>query len=729
MNLFSRWGRTRRLSRPQPLTWTEPSAAPSAPALPSNRNAAFAAPAAADGSRGTFASCGSGTRACVPDPTDELARLMEPTPDLQQLASYRYDEDPRYRERLDDALCLWLTSACADDAGAEMRFDLGADGVRVAFGPAETLTALIPESAWNRIDSACDAPVPAAHAALITGEPCRAPWDALAAWRPASTVCVRVRVWSAGDDAAADRLAALAAADAWLEQAHRTKTVGNETSTLRNPAASAWQARLEQERARVAHAQGMCRIAVLVAAHDARDLDYVSALLMGSMAHGADGAPAPQRRALVRSSSGWRVDGAAHSVTALITFDGALALLRPPTEATAGLTVVNASVGPAARRTFATTGTAAIDTEPSIALGTYETGPSCRIPTGRFAAHVAVTGMPGMGKSSCTSMLLRQLMAQGVHVTVLEPSKCEYQRLLAGAGAFRAHGAGRGMAPLAMNPLAPDPGVRPGLWLQSLVGCMSSALGLDEDPLPLYCEGLLRRLFRRFHIDLEQPADPHTTWPTVQDLLAEVRPYVEKECLASPEIKANVLGALTLRCQHLADEPVFRTQRGLMATDLTAANHVLRLADLGEEAGVFAGMVLLARLAACLPMAEQRPLHTVIALEEAHVLLEDPDTGEPTRFARLYSRLLAESRSAGIGFITVDQRPALLPEGVFSNSVTRICFASTHQRDREAAARSLGLTAFQEQRLGSLPPGQAVVASAGSMGADVVHIATEPRKG
>ncbi len=203
-------------------------------------------------------------------------------------------------------------------------------------------------------------------------------------------------------------------------------------------------------------------------------------------------------------------------------------------------------------------------------------------------------------------------------------------------------------------------------------------------------------------------------WPTAGDLLRAVEPYVRAECLASAEIQANVRGALTLRARALSDTPALNAEHGLLARDLMGGNHVIQLAQLGDEVGAFAGMVLLARLLRASRDLGARPLHTVLIVEEAHALLTDRRTGETTLFGRMYEQALAELRASGIGIVTVEQRPSLLPAGVLANSVTRVCFASAHAHDREAVGKALGLTDYQQRLIGSLEPGTALVATAGS---------------
>lgn len=91
-------------------------------------------------------------------------------------------------------------------------------------------------------------------------------------------------------------------------------------------------------------------------------------------------------------------------------------------------------------------------------------------------------------------------------------------------------------------------------------------------------------------------------------------------------------------------------------------------------------------------------------------------------FSRVYESALAEMRASGIGFITVDQRPSLLPSGVLANSVTKIAFASTHGEDRSAIGSALGLSDEQVRRFGGLREGEALFSTAGSEGAGVVRL-------
>lgn len=784
------WFRThRRLSRPAPLAWagadasraaqqrdTAPgalaglfpagstSADPVGLANPTGgkRTLARGCQAADPHALAGTAPAGSSPAAGAAGAADELAALITPLPQATRLLSYRYDEDTRYREKLDRAFELWLAAALAEGAGAsggaELCLELSQGAVSLSYAPAQTLAAQLANGRWVPAAASSasgqwgdeptptatsHAPAPAAalaHAALVSGEPERPVWDALLAPGVVEgPVRVRVVVRPLPPARAATQAARLAGAEAALEHRHITRTMGTTARTIKDPAAAALQARLAQERNRLLAADGLARCCLVIEAAQPNDLEAACSLMLGAMARTAsDGSPLPppQRVDLVPAGNAASAASRFHlptsagsaeprSLFAVVDLPRLSRFLEPPTTPVAGLSVENVSVGPAARHPFATSGWDGAAGEPAIELGTLASGVPCRIPIGRLSSHAVVTGMPGMRKSTCTAGIARQLIRAGIRVTVLEPSKCEYQRLLADAAPLRVYGAHEGCAQLGVNPFAVDPGIRPRTWIELVSGCLVSALGMEEQPLPLYLENLVRRLYRKHGIPLDEPARANTDWPTVPEFRDEVEPYVREECPASPEIRANVLAALTLRARALADQPAFRVPTGMLAADILGGNMVVRLADLGDESGAVAGMVLLARLMCASRLLGPRPLHTVVVVEEAHALLQNPVTGEPTRFARLYEQLVAEARSCGIGLATVEQRGSLLPAGVLANSVTRIAFASAHDDDRHAVGRALGLSEHQERLLGSLPPGDAVVATAGSAGTDLVHIAMD----
>lgn len=679
-------------------------------------------------------------------------RDAAPTPALGRLASWRYAEDEEFLSRLEEGAARWASAGLAADGHVAVEVVRASGEVAVRYSEPGLLATVLPDARFSPRPGPEPGPLP--FAAVVAGWPESAPWDALLA--PGvlrGDVRVRVHLLALEGSWLLGHADALAEVAAWTDGFNENRTAGSVSRTAADPRMQALRTRALEERGRALAAGEHARLFVTVEASCESDLALANALVSAAMARASDGAAvsAPLCMGARRICEGEpvRAEGDRAPMARAVPVGAAARLLLPPRRAVRGLTAVNALVGEGSPLVFSATGR---DGDGEIELGTFESGAVCRVPVERFSQGMVVTGQPGMRKSTFVAGVARQLAAAGVRVVVLEPSKCEYADLLArgrrdGAGTrlpvralgdARAWGgagpdgasAGAGVPePLRENPLAVDEGVLPALWLQDVAACMVSAFHLEEPPLPLHLEALLRRVYRAAGVARQEPAERGARWPTVRDLLAEIDPYLDAEVCSGPEVRANVRGALVRRARSMCDMPALVAREGLMARDLVAGSRsrarrvpvVVQLGSLGAEDGAFVGMVLLARLMAAARLLGRRRLHTVVVVEEAHALLRDRITGEPTLFARLYEQALAECRASGVGFISVDQRPSLLPAGVLANSVTRVTFSSAHADDREAVARACGLVAYQERALSTLPAGEAVFVTEGSPAPDRIR--------
>lgn len=344
----------------------------------------------------------------------------------------------------------------------------------------------------------------------------------------------------------------------------------------------------------------------------------------------------------------------------------------------------------------------------------------CSVPVQRFASHLSVTGQPGMGKTTFVVSIVKQFASHGVNVLILEPAKVEYGEAL-GGNAEVIGGTASGCGHLLENPFAVDPGICPNVWIQDISSVLQDAFGMREQPLPLHLEALMVRLYRDKGVDVSAPTRADTQWPTVRDFVETIMPYIRDETCAGSEVTQNIAGALIARGRSMCRMKPLLAKGGLMSNDLigfAGGIKVIQLSDLGPEASKLVGMTLLARILRKSRLLGRRDLHTVIVIEEAHSLLVNPATGEPTLFANMYESALAELRSSGIGLITVDQRPSLLPAGVLANSVSKVAFANTHGNDRESISKALGFDGEgQAARFGTLDVGCALFHTSGLSGA------------
>lgn len=648
---------------------------------------------------------------------------------MRRLRSYRFDEGEAYARRLDQTLCTWLAASLGEFGRARMSLELVGGEARISYGAPEILAALVADARFGEDAVSAPGEGTGARAAIVFGEPAldALPWDALTApgvlAGDARVVVNAVAPPGAPGEHVAARAAALAAQAAYLERFGRSVTRGDEVRRVQDPALEAARRQLDEERGRLLSEGERAWFFITVEADRLGDLDRACAVLLGAMERSGAGslAACPGRLDVPRVADGVPVDpaGAARAPFAADVAQMRIArFMRPPTAAVRGLSVCNANVSAASARPLASSG---FSQPGGIYLGRLETGVDLCLAPAALCRHLVVTGANGTGKTTFTSGIVRQLVAAGIPVAVMEPAgKVEYGQLLGDLPGVRVLGEGEDAEPLRVNPFEVDAGVRPRVWAQMLTDCLVSAYDLEEGPLPLHTQALVERLYRRQGISLLAAARGGEPWPSARDLLAEVPGYMEEETCAGPEVTANVHGALRLRASRMASSPGFAAARGIGPRDLLARGaRVLQLSDLGAADGEFAGMVLLARLH-CLarqlartPGARPGRPRGVIIVEEAHVLLCD-DHGEPTRFALLYERALAELRSCGIGLVTVEQRPSLLPAGVLANSVTQVHFMNRQADDREAAARALGLTPEQTWELGRLACGEALVVTEGS---------------
>ena len=360
----------------------------------------------------------------------------------------------------------------------------------------------------------------------------------------------------------------------------------------------------------------------------------------------------------------------------------------------------------------------------SIPLGRLASGPVVEIPLARLSQHLVVTGSPGMGKTTLTAGLARRLSQEGLAVVVLEPAKSEYRWLLPSSSTVYGAAGQPGVTELKTNPFYVDAGVRIGAWIEDLTAAIADSYGAAQEATgPLYLEALVRRLYRACSIREHEPAGPCRQWPTVKTFLDQIDGFMAMECCSGPEVTGNIRGFLARRGRSMAACPALLCKEGLSFDDIIShgTTSILQLSDFGRGSARFLGMIMLLRVISSARILGNRPLHTVVVLEEAHSLFVDELSGEPTMFARLYEAALAELRAAGIGFVTVDQRPSLLPAGVMANSVSKVAFASTSGDDRNVIERALGLDEAQTRRFGGLSEGEALFSTAGIQGAEVIR--------
>ena len=342
-----------------------------------------------------------------------------------------------------------------------------------------------------------------------------------------------------------------------------------------------------------------------------------------------------------------------------------------------------------------------------------------------FASHVLVCGASGSGKSNTDYNLLAELIRWKVPFLVIEPAKGEYKTEFAALHGVSIYTAGESaFGSLQLNPFEFNPGIHIREHLDSILEVVSACW-------PLYgaMPGLLKTAFEEVYLehgwDLEHSErilERGSRFPTFRDL-ARVLDRVIQEAPFSSQTRSDYRGALLNRVSSLCngfEGQIFGRSRGIPERVLFAQNTIIDLSSINSEEtrALIMGMLVikLKNYRKACAGAPNSPLIHVTVLEEAHNLLRrcsqetstDSSNIQGTAVAGL-CRCIAEMRSAGEGFMIVDQSPTAVDETAIKNTATKIVMRLSTKKDCEEIGTALNLTDEQVRELSRLEPGVAAV--------------------
>ena len=260
--------------------------------------------------------------------------------------------------------------------------------------------------------------------------------------------------------------------------------------------------------------------------------------------------------------------------------------------------------------------------------------------------------------------------------------------------------------------------------------------------MPSVLKQAVERAYEHSGWDLRKSENAYSPelFPSFEDVLNAVNQIMD-ESDYSVENKGNYKGALCTRllelttglnsmifvCDDLTDEELFEQ------------NVIVDLSRLGssETKALLMGF-LVVRLKEYRQSTNQSlsaGLQHVMVLEEAHNLLKKTSMEQSIgtanvvgRSVEMLSNSLAEMRSAGEGFIIVDQAPGLLDLSVIRNTNTKIVLRLPESSDREITGQAISLNREQIDELAKLPTGVAAVYQNDWIGAVLVKIPYKPVK-
>lgn len=357
-----------------------------------------------------------------------------------------------------------------------------------------------------------------------------------------------------------------------------------------------------------------------------------------------------------------------------------------------------------------------------------------------LAAHTFVAGTNGSGKSNTVFRILEELDRCHIPFMVIEPAKGEYKNLFGRDQGVQVYGTNpRKMRLLQINPFYFNEDVDLSEHIDRLLSVFNSSWPmysampqiLKESIQQAYAHcgwNLRTRRFAARRLQLEKPV-----FPTVRDVLREFHTVMESTRF-SGEVKGNYEGALSTRLESLCSGIFQEIFSGSNLDDraLFESKIMVDLSSIGssETKAMLMGMLLIRLQEYRLQVGSMnRPLQHITVLEEAHHLLRKTSFAQSSEGTNLMGRsvemltaAIAEMRSAGEGFVIVDQSPGLLDEAVLRNTNTKLIMRLPEGGDRDIVSRTMGLNEAQAFELSRLKTGVCAVYQQNWMGAVLCQV-------
>ena len=338
------------------------------------------------------------------------------------------------------------------------------------------------------------------------------------------------------------------------------------------------------------------------------------------------------------------------------------------------------------------------------------------IPVGMSCAdltrHAFVSGVPGSGKTNFVLGIVDRLWHErSIPFLIIEPAKHEYRALLRSIPDLQIFTPGKAhLSPLVLNPFLPPDNVS----LESYKATLKTAFGAS-----LTMTSPLDRIFE----DAVNVAFSDAGWLN-QDTSAAGKPIISiHEFLEAFEYVFENIGYVGEasnigRAGHVrlsAFRKIFNSYKSIPIEDLLSRPTVIELSAIENEnqKALLIAFILLSILSHLNSSpSSNETLRSILVLEEAHVLLgasDESGSGEaaPAQIAqRLFKRMLAETRSAGLGIIVADQSPRAVSNEVISLTNLKVSFRVVESDDRDVLAASMNMGDNLHRRLSTLKSGE-----------------------
>ena len=363
----------------------------------------------------------------------------------------------------------------------------------------------------------------------------------------------------------------------------------------------------------------------------------------------------------------------------------------------------------------------------------YHMGQAEKTPTflnlDTFASHIFICGSSGSGKSNTTYNLLQKLIDNRVPFLVIEPAKGEYKVEFAGLPGINIFTADESpYRLLQINPFEFSPGIHIREHLDNILQVVSACW-------PLYgaMPGLLKKAFEQAYLDhgwdlehSERIVQRGSKFPVFADLVTVLERIIN-ESPYSAQTKGDYKGALLNRISSLCngfEGQIFGRSIGIPDRTLFNENTIIDLSSIGsdETRSLIMGVLIikLKNYRKAVAASPNSSLVHVTVLEEAHNILKRCSQETSAESGNVQGaavgslcRCIAEMRSAGEGFMIIDQSPGAVDEAAIKNTAIKIVMRLPSKTDCEEIGAALSLNDSQIRELSRLDIGVAAIFHAG----------------
>ncbi len=293
--------------------------------------------------------------------------------------------------------------------------------------------------------------------------------------------------------------------------------------------------------------------------------------------------------------------------------------------------------------------------------------------------HIAIVGSTGSGKSTTTSILVREAAANGYAVVVVDWHG-EYMSLLNGSNSVVYTNPIRGIIP---EPLDIEEMIR--IEPLAFIEILESALDLTPAQAHILEDAVNIASQRRgVAIDVID-----TLIEIIENSPTTARWFTESREALIRKLKPLSTNYLKIKWHSLKK--------------VTIDKNKIYIFDISEIPNVRIKKIFSSLLIRSIALKAQynnieKPL--IIAVDEAHNILS---TDNPI------SNLVAEVRKWGIGFVVVSQAPSMLAPVVLKNTNTKIIHTIKSSSDIDAVLSTIILRNEYKKAISSLKPGEALI--------------------